>query len=143
MSKKGFTITEVLIAIVILVFAIAGTLNVYIMSYASWQESIARASLQRTGSITMEKIVRGVRAPLESKKNGIREAESFTISLDGDSIKFRSGIDHRQRSFSLDGNKILYNPNLSLSDNEIIIANDIIDLNFRKLSNKKVAVNIN
>ena len=141
--KKAFTLPELLIVITIMVFIIAGALTVYLLCYKSWQEAIVQASLQRDGSIATEKLVRGVRGASETKKNGIREAKSFTIPiLNNSAIQFVSGVDSQSRSFYLDSDKIIYDPDTLAPDDEVVAAKDIESLSFEKLSSQRIKINM-
>lgn len=141
--KTGFTLQELLIVVTIMVFIIAGALTVYLLCYRSWQEATVQASLQRDASISTDKLVRGVRGASETRKNGLREAKSFSIPIFNNSaIEFVSGVDNRQRSFYLDGNQIVYDPNTSLPGDEIVAAKDIENLSFEKLSGRRIKIDI-
>ena len=139
----GFTFQELIIVVTIMVFIIAGAFTVYLLCYKSWQEATVQASLQRDGSIATEKLVRGVRGASETKKNGIREAKSFTIPiLNNSAIRFVSGVDNQRRSFYLDGNQIMYDPNTLVAGDETVAAKEIEKLSFEKLSSQRIKINM-
>lgn len=140
----GFTLQELLVVLTIMVVIIAAALTVYLLCYRSWQEATIQVSLQRDASIATDKLIRGVRASSETRKNGLREAESFTIPvLNDSSIRFVSGVDDKERSFYLDGNQIIYDPNALMSGGEVVAAKDIQSLSFEKLSSRRIRININ
>jgi len=74
-SRKGFTITEIMIATLIMVMVVGGALAVYIMSQTAWYEGSAQIALQRKASVAMEKMVRGIDP---YGRNGIREAREVS-----------------------------------------------------------------
>lgn len=95
------------------------------------------------GSIATEKLVRGVRGASETRKNGIREAKSFTIPiLDSSTIQFVSGVDSQSRSFYLDSDKIIYDPDTLVTDDEVVAAKNIESLSFEKLSSRRIRINM-
>lgn len=141
--KRGFTLPEVLVVAVIIILIIAGSFSVYLLCYSTWRNAIVWASVQRNGSIAMERLVRGMKAPTENKKNGLREAKDFTI-YDSDSIKFTSGVDNKDRYFYFEDedNTIIYDPNKSMVDDEIVVAKDVESLSFERLSNKRLRISL-
>jgi len=118
-GQRGFTVVEVLIAVVIMALVITGAISIYMMSITAWREGSTQIALQRTASIAMEKMVRGI-----DGRNGIREASSVTRPNDT-TIKFTSGIDAQERSFYLSGSEIIYDPDTSTTDDEFPIVENI------------------
>ncbi len=123
-AERGFTLTELLIASVIMMLIIAGAASVYFTSYKSWRRSIVVASLQRDGGLAMEEMVRGV-----GGENGIREAESVSLP-DVNTIRYTSGIDGLERGFYLSDSNIMHDPDTSASGDEFIIAENVSSLTF-------------
>lgn len=140
--NSAFTLTELLIASVIVALIFAGAFTIYTLCYKTWMESSASVSIQRDGSIACESLTRGVKAENESKKNGIREAKSFTIYADAKTIKFKSGIDGKDRLFYLSGEKIMYDPDPSVPNGEIVIAKNVKDLSFEKITARRIKVSV-
>lgn len=77
-SKNGFSLVEVLLASSIAAMIIGGIVIVYFMSVSAWNEGSAQFTLQRRGSIAMEKMTRGV-----DGRNGIREAQEISLPATG------------------------------------------------------------
>ena len=141
LTKKGFTLPELLITAVIMALIVVGSFAIYLTSYTSWRRSTVAISLQRDANMAMEKMVRGERDAGGTKNNGIREAGSFTIP--GTSvIRFRSGIDGKERSFYLSDGQLMYDPDVTSAGSEIIVASDLIDLKFEKISDRRVRISL-
>jgi len=140
-GEKGLTLPELIMAAVIAVFVIAGAMTIFLTCYTAWRVSLDAISLQQDGTIVVEKMVRGEKAAGETSRNGIREATSFTIPT-ADTIQFISGLDGKERSFYLSGDKIMYDPDTSSGGDEIIIAEDVKSLNFTNPSARRVNINM-
>jgi prepilin-type N-terminal cleavage/methylation domain-containing protein len=125
MKKRGFSLIELLITITIMLFVLAGILALYLMSITTWHRGSTQIGLQRQASIVMERMVRGV-----DGRNGIREATSVSGLAVAGTIQYTSGIDGIQRSFSLTGTDITYDPDTSVAGNEYAVASDITALTF-------------
>ncbi len=114
-NSRALTIIEVLIASAIIVVVIAGSLAFYLMARSTWIDCSKRVPLQRKAGLAMEKMVRGI-----DGKNGIREADasSAIITNSDTKIEYTSGIDAKERSFYLENNEIIYDPDTSTAGNE-------------------------
>lgn len=118
-----------------MVLVVAAAIAAYLAGQTAWREGGAQIALQRRGSITMEKMVRGV-----DGRNGIREAKAVSTSGGGDTIAFISGIDDEERSFFLQGDEIFYDPDTSNPGDEISIADDVNDIDFEMVSTKRAKI---
>jgi len=108
-----------MMAVLITSLAIGSMVAFYMMSQKAWVENNTRVDVQRQARVAMDKMVRG-----ENGTNGIREATSITVP-DSATIQYISGIDAVERSFYLDGNDIMYDPDTAASDDESAIAWDV------------------
>lgn len=142
MKKSGFTLTEILVVLIIMTFVIGGAFAIYVASYYTWREAAVSVSLQRDAGTAMEKMVRGVMAPSETRKSGIREAKSFIVSSDKKRIELTSGVDNITRSFYQQADAIFYDPNILAAGDQFKIADKITDLNFEKINNKNVRISL-
>ena len=118
-SRKGFTIIELLMATTIMTLVISGSITIYIMSLTAWKEGSVQIALQRKASIAMEKMLRGV-----TGMDGIREADTVVLP-NTTTIQYTSGIDSITRSFYLNGDKIMYDPDTSISGDQFCIAEKV------------------
>lgn len=132
----GFTLTELMIAILIMALVMTGTVYIYLMSLSAWKEGSAQIMIQREASAVMEKMVRGV-----SGQNGIREASSV-IAPTSDSIQYVSGVDGVERSFYLSGTDIIYDPDTSTASDEYSVAEYVSGLIF-SVSGDVITVDLN
>lgn len=88
------------------------------MLQISWQDTSAVLEVQRTASLAMERMSRG-----------LFDAKSFTLE-GGTKIKFVSGIDLKERSFYLENNKLMYDPDTSVGSNEKPLLDNVSALVF-------------
>ena len=139
-KRKGFTLVELLIGMIIVGMIVAGALAIYIMSITAWKEGGVQIMLQREGSIAMEKMVRGL-----GGTDGIREASSVTVSGYGTKIQYKSGVDNQTRSFEFKSGygKIYYDPDISTASDEFSIAENVSGLIFTYITGYGiVAINL-
>jgi len=125
---NGFSLIELMIAILIMALVVVGTLYVYLMSLSAWKEGSTQITLQRKASTVMEKMVRGI-----DGQNGIRESSSVSITASGDNIEYISGVygqEGEERSFYLSGTDIMYDPDTTTPDDEYAVAENVSDLIF-------------
>lgn len=115
-KNAGFTVSELLMASVVMVLVLAGIIGASRMVQTDMAERNAQVTLHQQARGAMERMVHGVYGT-----DGIREASSVTIPS-STTIRYTSGIDSTERSFYLSGNEIMYDPDTSTSDNEISIA---------------------
>ena len=74
-GSKGFTLLELMIAVGLFGFVIAGSLGVYIMCQRMWRATSLSMDTSRMASLAIERMVYGV-----GSNNGLRAAASITIS---------------------------------------------------------------
>jgi len=119
MREKGFSLIEVLLAPLILVFVVGGTMVIYMMSITTWKEATTQITLQRNASITMEKMVRGV-----AGVGGIREAVSATL-VNANTIRYVDNTSSNERSFYLSDGQVFYDPDTTIANDEFSIVYDV------------------
>lgn len=115
------------VAISLFVVVIAATL--YLMMQSSWYDTSATLEIQRTANLGMERLFRGFKANSDSAHRGLLDAKSFAVDSPGN-IRFTSGIDSKERSFYLQDNKLMYDPDTSASSNELSILDNVSTLTF-------------
>lgn len=116
---QGFTLIEFIFVSFIMLMVICGIIEIYLMSTTVWMEGSAQITLQRKASTAMEKMVRGV-----GGSDGLREATDASCPS-STSVLYTSGIDDVQRRFYLSGNVLMYDPDTSISNNELSIVDCI------------------
>lgn len=84
-SAQGFTLVELLVAIAVFVVLMSIVASIFISGLRTRAEGAESLSLEREGSIILERIVRGIYG-----KGGLREGNSGTLAVgdDGSSIWF-------------------------------------------------------
>lgn len=139
-DRNGFTLVELLVAVLLSALVMGGFWTVYLMCLTSWEQGSTQVALQRDAAVIMEKMVRGV-----DGTGGIREAVSVDTSVAG-RIDYTSDIGgvERERSFYLNGNDIFYDPDTSTASDEYSIAANPggITLAF-SLNNDVVTISLN
>lgn len=117
-NKSALTLVELLIGSAISLFVVAITIILYVMMQTSGQDTNAVLETERAANLAMERITRG-----------LFDAKSYT--LDGATkIRFVSGIDLKERSFYLENNQLIYDPDTSVGSNEKPLVDDISALVF-------------
>lgn len=130
-NNKGFTITEIMIGMSIMLLVMGAALTIYNMSQVSWTEGNAQTGIQRDASIAMEKMIRGI-----SGIYGIMDAKAVNTpnvtppNIDN-TIVF-TGVDNVNRSFYLSNGELWYDPNTSTSGGESRITRNVSGLEFRR-----------
>jgi prepilin-type N-terminal cleavage/methylation domain-containing protein len=123
--QGGFTLVEMMVALVTAIMLIGGVYLVYLMALRSWAEGSSNVALERTAGVLMDKIVRGVNG-----RFGLREADIglITISADGHSVTFLADKNDPPTAWNSDdvtsryyqlGTNIYYDPNSSVAGDEI------------------------
>jgi prepilin-type N-terminal cleavage/methylation domain-containing protein len=123
----GFTLVEMIVAISIAVVVMGGLLSVFIMSLRAWKEGSRDLSLQSSGRLIIEKIVRG-----PGGRFGLREAAENDVAADedGKGIRFSvdknnpptySKLDDTELRIYLEGNRIMYDPSTGVQGDEVPI----------------------
>jgi hypothetical protein len=124
-DSSGFTITEVLISSIAAAVVIAAVVTMYITSLDAWDLSGAQLAIQRNGDLTMEWIVKEIRAGSRvTVGSGQHSLTIYRATATGDSI---SG------HFELDGSEIKNMYGVVLTDN-------VTDLTFTSGNGVKVWV---
>lgn len=119
MTSKGTTILEMLIGSFVMLLVISGMLMLYISTMTIWKEESARIALQRKANLTMEKMVRGA-----DGTSGIIGAQN--AAADGlTTLNYTSNNPVQERSLYLDGDQLTYDPDTTVTGNEIIIATNV------------------
>lgn len=125
--QGGFTLVEMMVALVTAIMLIGGVYLVYLMGLRSWAEGSSNVALERTAGVLMDKIVRGVNG-----RFGLREADIglITISADGHSVTFLADKNDPPTAWNSDdttsrfyqlGTKVWYDPNASVAGDEIAL----------------------
>ncbi len=122
---QGFTLAEMMVAVFIFMIIMAGLLSVFTMSMQAWKEGSRDLSLQSSGRLIIEKIVRG-----PGGRFGLREAaeEGVTVDEDGKGITFLvdrnspptygKGDDTEVRIY-LENERMMYDPSTEVSGDEV------------------------
>jgi prepilin-type N-terminal cleavage/methylation domain-containing protein len=82
MKKKGFTLIELIIVIVLLSVLVGVAAWTFVAGLRSWNSGIDRANIRQDGSFALEIMVRE-----------LSQADSFTIAQE-DNVKFDADIDN-------------------------------------------------
>ena len=124
-GQRGFSLAEMIVAIIGAVVLIGGVWCVYLLTVRIWKEGSSVAALERTAGLIMDKIARGANG-----RFGLREADigSVEVSEDGTSVTFTVdkqdpptpwNSDDTSSRYYQDGNRILYDPDISIPGDEI------------------------
>ncbi len=122
---RGFTLAEIMVAISIFAIIMAGLLSVFTMSMQAWKEGSRDLSLQSSGRLIIEKIVRG-----PGGRFGLREAaeDDVTVDEDGKGISFLvdrnnpptyDKLDDTEVRIYLENDSIMYDPSTEISGDEV------------------------
>jgi len=123
----GFTLVEAMVGFAITVAIAGAIMSVFLMSLRSWKEGSRDLSVQSSGRLIMEKIVRG-----PGGRFGLREAAegSVTVDPDGKGITFLvdknnpptyEESDDTQVRIYLLANSIIYDPSTAVHGDEVPI----------------------
>jgi len=115
LGSRGFTLPEVMLALGIFLLVSAAVVGVYLMSLRMWHDGSTQVLLQRKVAAAMQRMVQGQRGSSESRQHGLREASAITV-VDDQTIQFTSGVDGVTRRFYLNGNEVVYDPDVTSSD---------------------------
>jgi type II secretory pathway pseudopilin PulG len=124
-SVRGFTLAETMVAICIFMIIMAGLLSVFTMSMQAWKEGSRDLSLQSSGRMIIEKIVRG-----PGGRFGLREAaeDDVTVDEDGKGITFfvdrnnpptYDKLDDTEVKIYFENNSIMYDPSTQVYGDEV------------------------
>ena len=100
---RGFTVFELMVSSIIIVFIFTATITTYIMLDKIWQEDLVLTDLMRSTNIALEQIIRGVRG-----NEGLEAAKAVTAPLEGLSSNIVQYTDYNNtsRSFYYSNNSI-------------------------------------
>jgi type II secretory pathway pseudopilin PulG len=126
-SLRAFTLVETLVAVLIFTIIAAGLMAVFSMSLHAWKEGGMDISLQSSGRLIIEKIVRGPAGLF-----GLREAGEgdVTVDTDGRGITFLvdqntdptfSRLDDTEVRIYFQEDKIIYDPSSEFVGDELPI----------------------
>jgi type II secretory pathway pseudopilin PulG len=127
-AASAFTLAEMMVAIFVSTLALAALMTLFAMSLHAWNDGSVDLSLQSSGRLIMEKIVRG-----PSGLFGLREAgeEDVTVDANGKGITFlvdknteptfTREDDTQLRIFYLDG-RVMYDPSSEFVGDEVPLA---------------------
>lgn len=116
---RGFTLVEIIVAIAVFAVAMTAVTSIFISGLRSRAEGAENMSLEREGSIILERIMRGLYG-----KGGLREANSGTVTVSdgGNWIQFevdRNTVPTKTRAdditsliYSLEGD-VYYKPDVT------------------------------
>lgn len=118
-SSRGFVLMEILIASAIFVIVSGTVINVYLISLRMWREGSEQVTLQRQLAAAMQRIVEGERGGAENRHHGLREARGISV-IDPHTIEFTSDVDGATRRFYLNGNELIYSPNVEGAEEKAV-----------------------
>lgn len=135
--KRGHTMTELLVASVLIVILFTATLGAFVLAKNIYSDNIANYNLQREVDTLLARMIRGERE--STGIFGIRSAVSFDIPAStpaGSRLDYK-GTDTLVRSYYLNNNTIVYNSPTQNPAQQVIYrppANSTITLNFASAS---------
>ena len=124
-NSRGMTLTEVMISSVAAAVVIAAVVAMYITSLDAWDLSGAQLAIQRNGDLTMEWIVRDIRAGSHVEIGANQQSMTvYRTTISGDST---------QAYYELDGSEIK-------NMHGVVLATNVTDLTFTSGNEIKVWV---
>lgn len=145
-SNHGFTLVEIIVASAISVMVLAGISAVFFTSLEVWTVGSTDVRLERTGSLLLERIVRGA-----SGMYGLREANSDSVTIDPDSKHITYSVDKNDPpTYVIDDDttvriyhdkayrRLMYDPDTSVGGDEFEISlNGVVeDISFTSSGNR-------
>ena len=131
-NNSGFTLVEILIASTISMVLLGGIMAVFLTSLNVWVMGSTDMSLERYGTLTLEKIVRGM-----GGRYGLREANGSTIAIDADGNGITFTVDKNDPPTSSAGDdttvrvyldpsngNMMYDPDTSIAGNAFNISRE-------------------
>jgi hypothetical protein len=140
-NLAGYVLTELMLSATVCMLIFLGVYGVFGLANDTWVKSLSVATIQNDTNNVMDLMVRGSRGASETRANGIREASSFSIPQ-ADRVQFTSGIDGVERSFFVAGSNLIYDPDITVTGNEKIIADNIETLVFLGISSNQVQIQL-
>jgi type II secretory pathway pseudopilin PulG len=141
---RGFTLAETVFAVLIFTIAMLGLMTVFCMSMHAWKEGGVDVSLQSSGRLIIEKIVRGPAGLF-----GLQEAGEGDVSVDtgGRGITFLvdknteptfTRLDDTEVRIYLHEDKIFYDPSAEVVGDEgpIVSFGRVEDVQFQREGNR-------
>lgn len=141
-NNSGFTLAEILIASTISMVLLGGILAIFLTSLNTWILGSTDMSLERYGTFTLEKIVRGM-----GGRYGLREANGSTVAIDADANGITFTVDKNDpptssasddttvRVYLDSGNgNMMYDPDTSIAGNAVNISKEgvVKDITFTR-----------
>ena len=149
-GQKGFTLVEVITASSIALVVLAGVIMIMIMALNAWAVGTADVRLERSGTMIMEKIARGI-----SGRFGLREAHAKSIVIDEDARGVTFAVDKNEDPtvttdddttvriyFEKDSRRVMYDTDADKQgkDIELSMEGGVEDIRFRRIGD---VLNIN
>lgn len=122
-NKMGFTVMEVLVVSVVLLFVLTAVYCTYVMMSQYVGDTTTQAALQAEARIAVERIARDVRLAT----NVTCDASGGGVTLTFDPTRMGQGGSQWQSRYRLVGNQIIFQPDVNLGGQTVIIDN--VDLN--------------
>ncbi|MDP2912222.1 MAG: prepilin-type N-terminal cleavage/methylation domain-containing protein [Candidatus Omnitrophota bacterium] len=122
MNKKGFTLTELMVASGIMLIILGVVASSQLISQRLWKAGFTQITFQSTGRIALDKIAKN-----------LRSATGAVIFDNGDRIRFTTDPNRTYNNASDDvtceyyisGTNIMYDPNTSVSGNEVTLLRNV------------------
>jgi Tfp pilus assembly protein PilE len=150
--QYGFTLAEIMVALIVAMVVIGGVYLAYLMGLRSWQEGSAVAALERSAGFIMDKICRGPHG-----RFGLREATPTTVQVseNGQSVTYKVDKVNPPTPVNRDdttcrcycnGNRVWHDPDVDLSmaadDVPLHRFGEVETLNFSFLSPQRLKVDL-
>lgn len=116
-----------MIALSIFVIIIGGLTSVFLMSIRAWKEGSRDLSLQSSGRLIIEKIVRGpggrfgLREAAENDVTADEDGRGITFLVDTNNPPTFSKLDDTEMRFYLENERIMYDPSTEVQGDEVPI----------------------
>ncbi|MBU1853487.1 MAG: prepilin-type N-terminal cleavage/methylation domain-containing protein [Candidatus Omnitrophica bacterium] len=122
MKNKGFTLVELIIAFGIMIIISGLIFTTYLATHRLWRGGFTQTTFQSRGRITLSDIARY-----------LRSATDATILAGGDRVRFDTDPnntpstlgDDMTSSYYLSGTDIIYDPDVSVSDDEATLLRNV------------------
>jgi len=144
--QQGFTLAEILVALIGAVVVVGGVYAVYLMGLRTWQEGSSVAALERSAGLIMDKICRGANG-----RHGLREATPTTVQVSEVSANIHSveykvdkvspptpwNRDDTTSRYYCNGNRVWCDPDVSVEGDDVPLHRfgEVESLNFSLSSN--------
>ena len=131
-NLHGFTIFELMVSSIIIIFIFTATISTYIMLDKIWHEDLVLNDLMRSANIALEYIIRGVHG-----NEGLEAARAVTAPLEGlssDTVQY-TDYNNTSRSFYYSNNSIY------ASGGKLILAN-VVSAAFYNVDNTILQIDL-